>query len=80
MPCFLTDGAGIVTSASGLKDGAAAVVLRKKSEADNRGLTPLAQVVSGSQGSVELSITGTGPIPAIALLQKQVGHWRMWMH
>lgn len=74
MPSFLTDGAGLVTSASGINDGAAAVVLMKKPEADNRGLTPLAQIVSGSQDSVELSIMGTGPSPAVMLLQKQVGH------
>lgn len=80
IPCFLTDGAGIVTSASGINDGAAALVLMKKPETDNRGLTPLAQLVSGSQESVELSIMGTGPSPAITLLQKQISHWRMWMH
>lgn len=37
----------------------------KKSEAANRGLTPLAQIVSWSQVGVEPSIMGTGPIPAI---------------
>uniref|UniRef100_G3T0U8 Acetyl-CoA acetyltransferase 2 n=1 Tax=Loxodonta africana TaxID=9785 RepID=G3T0U8_LOXAF len=66
-PCFLTDGTGTVTpaNASGMNDGAAAVVLMKKSEAVNRGLTPLAQIVSWSQVGVEPSIMGTGPIPAI---------------
>jgi acetyl-CoA acetyltransferase len=37
----------------------------KKSEADSRGLTPLARLVSWSQAGVEPSIMGTGPIPAI---------------
>ena len=37
----------------------------KKSEAENRGLTPLAHIVSWSQAGVEPSIMGTGPIPAI---------------
>lgn len=50
---------------AGINDGAAAVVLMKKSEAENRGLTPLAEIVSWSQVGVEPSIMGTGPIPAI---------------
>lgn len=66
-PYFLTDGTGTVTpaNASGINDGAAAVLLMKKSEATHRGLTPLAQIVSWSQVGVEPSIMGTGPIPAI---------------
>ncbi|XP_045698698.1 acetyl-CoA acetyltransferase, cytosolic [Phyllostomus hastatus] len=66
-PYFLTDGTGTVTAAnaSGINDGAAAVVLMRKSEADARGLAPLAQIVSWSQAGVEPSIMGTGPIPAI---------------
>ena len=66
-PCFLMDGTGTVTraNASGMNDGAAAVVLMKKSEAGNRGLTPLAQIVSWAQVGVEPSIMGIGPIPAI---------------
>uniref|UniRef100_A0A452RLZ7 Acetyl-CoA acetyltransferase 2 n=1 Tax=Ursus americanus TaxID=9643 RepID=A0A452RLZ7_URSAM len=71
-PYFLTDGTGTVTpaNASGINDGAAAVVLMKKSEAANRGLTPLAQIVSWSQVGVEPSIMGTGPIPAIKQVAK----------
>ncbi|XP_004595521.2 acetyl-CoA acetyltransferase, cytosolic [Ochotona princeps] len=66
-PYFLTDGTGTVTpaNASGMNDGAAAVVLMKKSEAENRGLAPLARIVSWAQAGVEPSIMGTGPIPAI---------------
>lgn len=66
-PYFVTDGTGTVTpaNASGVNDGAAAVVLMKRSEADKRGLTPLAQIVSWSQAGVEPSVMGTGPIPAI---------------
>ncbi|KAM9665569.1 acetyl-CoA acetyltransferase, cytosolic [Trichechus inunguis] len=66
-PCFITDGTGTVTpaNASGINDGAAAVVLMKKSEAAVRGLTPLAQIVSWSQAGVDPSVMGTGPIPAI---------------
>ncbi|XP_015354108.1 acetyl-CoA acetyltransferase, cytosolic [Marmota marmota marmota] len=66
-PHFVTDGTGTVTpaNASGINDGAAAVVLMKKSEANNRGLSPLAEIVSWSQAGVEPSIMGIGPIPAI---------------
>ncbi|KAM5228760.1 acetyl-CoA acetyltransferase, cytosolic [Ctenodactylus gundi] len=66
-PYFVTDGTGTVTpaNASGLNDGAAAVVVMKKSEAEKRGLTPLAQIVSWSQAGVEPSVMGIGPIPAI---------------
>ncbi|XP_012615120.1 acetyl-CoA acetyltransferase, cytosolic [Microcebus murinus] len=66
-PYFLTDGTGTVTAAnaSGINDGAAAVVLMKKSEADKRGLTSLAQIISWSQAGVDPSIMGAGPIPAI---------------
>uniref|UniRef100_A0A8C5LG38 Acetyl-CoA acetyltransferase, cytosolic n=1 Tax=Jaculus jaculus TaxID=51337 RepID=A0A8C5LG38_JACJA len=66
-PYFLTDGTGTVTSAnaSGLNDGAAAVVLMKMAEAHSRALKPLAQIVSWAQAGVEPSIMGIGPIPAI---------------
>ncbi|XP_004674014.1 PREDICTED: acetyl-CoA acetyltransferase, cytosolic [Condylura cristata] len=66
-PYFLTDGTGTVTpaNASGINDGAAAVVLMRKSAAASRGLAPLAQIVSWSQVGVDPSIMGTGPIPAI---------------
>lgn len=55
----------VVFCFAGVNDGAAAVVLMRKSEAENRGLTPLAQIVSWSQAGVEPSIMGIGPIPAI---------------
>lgn len=66
-PYFLTDGTGTVTPAnsSGLNDGAAAVVLMKKTDAERRMLKPLAQIVSWSQAGVEPSVMGVGPIPAI---------------
>ncbi|NXB31737.1 THIC protein, partial [Eulacestoma nigropectus] len=66
-PCFLTDGTGTVTAAnaSGLNDGAAAVLLMKKSEAARRGLMPLAQIVSWAQTGIDPSIMGVGPISAI---------------
>ncbi|NXS00869.1 THIC protein, partial [Oxylabes madagascariensis] len=66
-PCFLTDGTGTITAAnaSGLNDGAAAVLLMKKSEAARRGLLPLARIVSWAQTGIDPSIMGVGPISAI---------------
>jgi acetyl-CoA C-acetyltransferase len=57
---------GTVTAgnASGLNDGAAAVVLMTASEAEKRGVEPLARIVSWAQAGVDPSIMGTGPIPA----------------
>jgi acetyl-CoA C-acetyltransferase len=57
---------GTVTAgnASGINDGAAAVVLMTASEAEQRGLAPLARIVSWAQAGVDPSIMGTGPIPA----------------
>lgn len=48
-----------------MNDGAAAVVLMKKTEAESRKLRPLARIVSWSQAGVEPSVMGVGPIPAI---------------
>ncbi|XP_078699112.1 acetyl-CoA acetyltransferase, cytosolic-like [Branchiostoma floridae x Branchiostoma belcheri] len=66
-PAFVKDGTGTVTAgnASGINDGAAVVVLMSASEAQKRGQTPLARVVSWAQAGVDPSIMGTGPIPAI---------------
>ncbi|XP_028628593.1 acetyl-CoA acetyltransferase, cytosolic-like [Grammomys surdaster] len=66
-PYFLTDGTGTVTSANatGMNDGAAAVVLMKKTDAERRMLKPLARIVSWSQAGVDPSVMGVGPIPAI---------------
>ena len=57
---------GTVTAgnASGLNDGAAAVVLMSASEAKRRGIEPLARIVSWAQAGVDPAIMGTGPIPA----------------
>jgi acetyl-CoA C-acetyltransferase len=63
-PAF--DKAGTVTAgnASGINDGAAAVVLMSAAEAKKRGITPLARIVSWAHAGVDPSIMGTGPIPA----------------
>ncbi|MEE6475514.1 hypothetical protein FKM82_010778 [Ascaphus truei] len=66
-PYFLKDGNGTVTpaNASGINDGAAAVILMKTSEAHRRGLSPMAHIVSWAQAGLDPSIMGVGPIPAI---------------
>jgi acetyl-CoA C-acetyltransferase len=58
--------AGTVTAgnASGINDGAAALVIMKLSEAEKRGIQPLARIVSFATAGVDPSIMGTGPIPA----------------
>jgi acetyl-CoA C-acetyltransferase len=63
-PAF--DKAGTVTAgnASGINDGAAAVVLMTAAEAKKRGIQPLARIVSWAHAGVDPSIMGTGPIPA----------------
>jgi acetyl-CoA C-acetyltransferase len=64
-PAFLRDG-GTVTAgnASGINDGAAAIVLMTVDEAKKRGLAPLARIVSWATAGVDPAIMGSGPIPA----------------
>ncbi len=63
-PAFSKDGTITAGNASGLNDGAAAVVLMTAEEAKKRGLTPLARIASWATAGVDPSIMGTGPIPA----------------
>ncbi len=71
---FLKEG-GTVTAAnaSGINDGAAAVVLMSLKEADRRGLKPLAVIKSWAQAGVDPKIMGTGPIPASRSALKKAG-------
>jgi len=64
-PAFQRDG-GTVTAAnaSGINDGAAAVVLMSAADADKRGIKPLARIASWATAGVDPAIMGTGPIPA----------------
>jgi acetyl-CoA C-acetyltransferase len=61
---FSKDGTVTAGNASGINDGAAAVVLMSAEEADERGLTPMARIVSWATAGVDPSVMGTGPIPA----------------
>ena len=64
-PAFVRDG-GTVTAgnASGINDGAAAVLVMSAEEAEKRGLEPLARIASYATAGLDPSIMGTGPIPA----------------
>jgi acetyl-CoA C-acetyltransferase len=63
-PAFKPDGTVTAGNASGINDGAAAVVLMTRAEAEKRGLKPLAVIRSWATAGVDPSIMGTGPIPA----------------
>jgi acetyl-CoA C-acetyltransferase len=70
-PAFAKDGTVTAANASGLNDGAAAVILMSAKEAEKRGLTPLARIASWASVGVDPAIMGSGPIPASrAALQK----------
>jgi acetyl-CoA C-acetyltransferase len=62
-PAFDKEGTVTAASASGINDGAAAMVLMKASEAAKLGRTPLARIVSWAQAGVDPKIMGTGPKP-----------------
>ncbi len=63
-PVFNKEGSVTAANASGLNDGAAALVLMSADEAAKRGLKPLAKIASWANAGVEPEIMGTGPIPA----------------
>ncbi|XP_026146635.1 acetyl-CoA acetyltransferase, cytosolic [Carassius auratus] len=77
-PCFVKDGSGTVTAgnASGINDGAAATVLMSQSEAQRRGLKPMARITSWAQAGLEPSVMGTGPILAIRKAADKAG-WKL---
>ena len=63
-PAFAKDGTVTAGNASGINDGAAALVLMTADEARRRGVVPLARIVSWAQAGVDPAIMGSGPIPA----------------
>jgi acetyl-CoA C-acetyltransferase len=63
-PAFDKEGTVTAANASGINDGAAALVLMSAEEAEKRGLKPLAKIKSWAQAGVDPSIMGSGPIPA----------------
>jgi acetyl-CoA C-acetyltransferase len=75
-PAFDKEGTVTAANASGINDGAAAVVLMKASEAAKLGKTPLARIVSWAHAGVDPAIMGTGPIPASRAALKKAG-WKI---
>jgi len=64
-PAFNKDGTVTAANASAISDGAAALVLMRKSEAENRGLKPIATIVSSSSHAHEPEYFTTAPVPAM---------------
>ena len=72
-PAFTKDGSVTAANASGLNDGAAALVLMTEDEAKRRGLKPLARIASWAHAGVDPEIMGTGPIPATRKALEKAG-------
>ncbi len=72
-PAFQKDGTVTAGNASGINDGAAAVVLMSAEDAARRGVTPLARIVSWATAGVDPAVMGTGPIPASRKALKKAG-------
>ena len=70
---FKKDGTVTAGNASGLNDGAAALVLMSSNTAKEKNLKPLARIVSWAQCGVDPSLMGTGPIPASKQALKKAG-------
>ena len=63
-PAFSNDGSVTAGNASGLNDGAAALVIMRESDAKAKNIEPLARIVSWATAGVDPALMGTGPIPA----------------
>ncbi len=75
-PAFAKDGTVTAGNASGINDGAAAVIMMSARKADELGLKPLARIKAYSSAGVDPSIMGMGPVPATQLCLKKAG----WTH
>jgi acetyl-CoA C-acetyltransferase len=75
-PAFSKDGTVTAGNASGLNDGAAAVMMMSARKADQMGLKPLAWVRAYSSAGVDPKLMGMGPVPASQLCLKKAG----WTH
>ena len=72
-PAFKQDGIVTAGNASGLNDGAAAMLLTSRAEADRRGLRPQARILAYAFAGVEPGVMGLGPIPAVQQVLAQTG-------
>ena len=75
-PAFSKEGTVTAGNASGINDGAAAIVLMSAAEAKKRGLTPLARIASWATAGVDPAIMGSGPIPASRKALEKAG-WKV---
>ena len=75
-PSFKSNGTVTAGNASGINDGAAAVILMEESEAKKRNLKPLVKIVSWATCGVDPSLMGSGPIPASKKALKKAG-WKV---
>ena len=75
-PAFDKNGTVTAGNASGINDGAAAVVLMTAEEAQRRGVKPLARIVAWATAGVDPAVMGSGPIPASRLALKRAG-WKV---
>ncbi|PWC54817.1 acetyl-CoA acetyltransferase, partial [Azospirillum sp. TSO22-1] len=73
---FAKDGTVTAGNASGINDGAAALVLMRADNAAKRGIEPLARIVSWATAGVDPATMGTGPIPASRLALQKAG-WKV---
>ncbi len=72
-PAFSKEGTVTAGNASGINDGAAAVIVTTASKAKELGLTPMARIVSFASAGVDPAIMGTGPIPATTKCLEKAG-------
>ena len=72
-PAFKKDGSVTAGNASGINDGAAAVIVMSEAKAKELGLKPIARIVSFSSAGVDPRIMGTGPIPATQKCLQKAG-------
>ena len=72
-PAFKKDGSVTAGNASGLNDGAAALVLARAEAAEKAGLKPLARIIGYAHSGVRPEVMGIGPIPAVESLLKRTG-------
>jgi acetyl-CoA C-acetyltransferase len=75
-PAFTKEGSVTAGNASGINDGAAAVVLMTEAEAARRGLKPLGRIASWAHAGVDPAIMGAGPIPASRKALERAG-WKI---
>ena len=75
-PAFSKDGSVTAGNASGLNDGAAALVIMTAAEARRRGLTPLGRIASWATAGVDPAVMGSGPIPASRKALERAG-WKV---